>query len=556
MLDVGGSDVRMVGIWGIGGIGKTTIAKAVHNTITHKFDGSYFLANVREGSEQHGGLVNLQNILLSKIVGQKELKIYNIHEGITLLRERLRNKRILLIVDDVDNMDQLEKLAGRTDWFGHGSRVIITTRDRHLLIAHHVKSIYKVHELGHHEALELFGSNAFNDNKNLDDNEKLLVTTVVKYAQGIPLALEVLGSYLCDTSIHKWQAMLDGFKKNPPRCIQDILIISYDGLQDTVQKVFLDIACFFKGWKRNEMIQILEGCYRINPEHSIKVLEEKALIYVDVYGQICMHDLLEEMGKDKVLQESTEPSKRSRLWHHKDVQDVLTENMGTCKIEGMMVKMPKEDEIRLSPKCFKKMRNLKIFINVNGRFCGKVDYYPNQLRLLDWPNCPLKSLPSNFNTKNLVRLSMPCSRISRFGEGFKSMENPKSLKLKGCEFLARSPDLSGSPNLEFLDLSFCTSLKKIHPSVGSLKKLVHLDLSECKRLEEVHPSVGSLKKLVHLDLQGCSKLRMLPGEVSWRSLQTINLDYCRMLESFPEIVGDMKYMTSLRLFGTGIKALP
>ena len=89
----------------------------------------------------------------------------------------------------------------------------------------------------------------------------------------------------------------------------------------------------------------------------------------------------------------------------------------------MMVKMPKEDEIRLSPKCFKKMRNLKIFININGRFCGKVDYYPNQLRLLDWPDCPLKSLPSNFNTKNLVRLSMPCSRISRFGEGFKVFMN-------------------------------------------------------------------------------------------------------------------------------------
>ncbi|PRQ24074.1 putative winged helix-turn-helix DNA-binding domain-containing protein [Rosa chinensis] len=120
--------------------------------------------------------------------------------------------------------------------------------------------------------------------------------------------------------------MLDGFKKNPPRHIQDILKVSYDGLGKIEKEVFLDIACFFKGWNRNDVIQILEGCDRINPEHSIKVLKEKALIYVDVYGQICMHDLLEEMGKDKVLQESTEPGKRSRLWHHKDVQDVLTEN--------------------------------------------------------------------------------------------------------------------------------------------------------------------------------------------------------------------------------------
>ncbi|XP_040364168.1 disease resistance protein RPV1-like [Rosa chinensis] len=414
MLDVGGSDVRMVGIWGIGGIGKTTIAKAAYNTIAHKFDGSCFLANVREGSKQHGGLVNLQNILLSSIVGQKESKINNIHEGITLLREKLRHKRVFLVVDDVDDLDQLEKLAGRTDWFGHGSRVIITTRDKHLLIAHQVKPIYKVHELGYHEALELFSSNAFKDNKNLNDNEKLLVTTVVKYAQGIPLALEVLGSYLCDTSIHKWQAMLDGLKKNPPRRIQDILIISYDGLQDTVKEVFLDIACFFKGRNTNDVIQILEGCDRINPEHSIKVLEEKALIYVDVCGQICMHDLLEEMGKDMVLQQSTEPGKRSRLWRHEDVQEVLTKNTGTKKIEGIMIKMPTADEISLSPKCLKKMRNLKIFINVNGRFGANFDYYPNQLRLFEWHDCPLKYLPSNFNMKNLIRLSMPSSRILRF----------------------------------------------------------------------------------------------------------------------------------------------
>ncbi|XP_062020847.1 TMV resistance protein N-like [Rosa rugosa] len=528
MLDVGGSDVRMVGIWGIGGIGKTTIAKAVYNTIAHKFDGSCFLANVREGSEQHGGLVNLQNILLSSIVGQKELKINNIHEGITLLREKLRHKRVLLVVDDVDDLDQLEKLAGRTDWFGHGSGVIITTRDKHLLIAHQVKPIYKVHELGHHEALELFNSNAFKDNKNLDDNEKLLVTTVVKYAQGIPLALEVLGSYLCDTSIHKWQAMLDGFKKNPPRRIQDIFIISYDGLQDTVQKVFLDIACFFKGWKRNEMMQILEGCDRINPEYSIKVLEEKALIYVGGDGQICMHDLLEGMGKDKDLQESTEPGERSRLWRHEDVQEVLIENTGTSKTEGIMIKMTTADEIRLNPKCFKKMRNLKIFININGRFCGKVDCYPNQLRLLEWRDYPLESLPFDFNMKNLIQLNMPRSRISCF----KGMQNLKSLNLSECKFVAQSPDLSGSPKLEFLDLS------------------------RCERLKEVHSSVGSLEKLVHLNLGGCFELERLPEKVNWRSLKDIILDQCFRLESFPEIVGEMKYMTSLSLLQTGIKALP
>ena len=81
--------------------------------------------------------------------------------------------------------------------------------------------------------------------------------------------------------------------------------------------------------------------------------------------------------------------------------------------------MPTNDEIHLSRKCFKKMENLKIFINVNGRFVGKVDHYPNQLRVLDWPQCPLESLPSNFDMKKLIHFNMSGSRISRLGKAFK-----------------------------------------------------------------------------------------------------------------------------------------
>ncbi|XP_062019499.1 TMV resistance protein N-like [Rosa rugosa] len=601
MLDVEGSDVRMVGIWGIGGIGKTTIAKAVYNTIAHKFDGSCFLANVREYSEQHGGLVDLQNTLLSTIVRQKELKINNVHEGNTLLHKMLSYKRILLVLDDVNKLAQLRALAGASDWFGRGSKIIITTRDKRLLTVHNV-NLYEARELDHHEGSKLFSSNAFKHKTNLDDNEKLLVSTVVDFTRGLPLALVILGLHLYDRPVKKWQAMLDGFKRDLPEGIQDILKVSYDGLKETEKEVFLDIACFFKGRNTEDVIQILEGCDRIDAMLSIEVLKEKALINVSKFGFISMHDLLEEMGKGIVNKESKDPGKRSRLWYHHDVVQVLTKNTGTGNIEGIMVKMPIEDEIHLSPKCFKRMKNLKIFININGRFCGKVVHLPDQLRLLDWPKCPLKYFPSNFDTKKMVHFSMPGSRISTLGERFKSMQNLKSLNLKECESLAQIPDLSGSPNLEFLNLSGCKRLEEVHSSVGSLERLIKLnlggcsklvmlpekvnwrsletinlkkceslaqipdlsgspnleflDLRRCKRLKEVHSSVGSLEKLVHLNLQNCYKLERLPEKVNWRSLKDIILHQCIRLESFPEIVGEMKYMTSLSLYETGIKALP
>ncbi|XP_050366682.1 TMV resistance protein N-like [Argentina anserina] len=533
ILDVEANDVRMVGIWGIGGIGKTTVAKAVYNEIAHKFDGCCFLADVRKGSEQHGGLVKQQNKLLSSIVRLKELKINNLHEGATILRKTLRQKRILLVVDDVSKEEQLKNLVGGTDWFGRGSRIIITTRDKRLLTVHGVNPIYNATELVYDEGFELFCSIAFKTKRDLYDSEKLLVDTVVEYAQGVPLALEVVGSNLSTRPLRRWQDMIDCYKRCQPEGIQGILKVSYDGLEDTVKEVFLDIACFFKGWNTNDVIKILEGCGRINAMESIAILEEKALITAPEFGQISMHDLLEEMGKEAVDNQEKDPRKRSRLWNHTDVLQVLTENSGTSKIEGIIVKMPTEvAAIHLHPKCFKRMENLKIFININGRFVGKVDYYPKQLRVLDWPECPLQYLPSNLDMKKMIHLKMPGSHISHLGEGIKGMQNLTSLNLGECKFLTQIPDVSGSPNLKILDLGYCTSLV------------------------DVHPSVGSLEKLVELNLELCSNLVKLPENVHWRSLEYLNLSWCSRLESFPEIVGEMKCMKELILWDAGIKALP
>ncbi|XP_039155692.1 TMV resistance protein N [Eucalyptus grandis] len=67
LLSMGSNDVRMIGIWGTGGVGKTTISKDVYNSINSQFDGCIFLANVREISSRRDGLVHLQKKLLSEI---------------------------------------------------------------------------------------------------------------------------------------------------------------------------------------------------------------------------------------------------------------------------------------------------------------------------------------------------------------------------------------------------------------------------------------------------------------------------------------------------------
>ena len=311
-------DIRMVGIIGAGGIGKTTIAKAIYNSMAYRFEGSCFLANVRETC-----LVKLQNTLLSKIL-EYTVEVDNIDEGITLIKKRLSSKRILLILDDVDQLVQLDKLAGEVDWFGLGSRIIITTRDSKVLTLHGVVDdlIYKVKELDWTEALELFCWYAFKGDKPIDYFLKL-VEDAISYVGGLPLALEVLGSYLHRKDIHKWKSALNKYNGIPQENILERLRISYDGLHPNEQKIFLDIACFFIGRWNEDDIKMLDSSDYSSID-GIDVLIERSLITIDEHKMLAMHNLLRDMGREVVRQESPDdPGKRSRLWFHKDVRQVL-----------------------------------------------------------------------------------------------------------------------------------------------------------------------------------------------------------------------------------------
>ncbi|XP_021800332.1 TMV resistance protein N-like [Prunus avium] len=328
LLCAGGNGRRMVGIWGTSGIGKTTIAKAVYNAIAHKFEGCCFLADVRENSMPHGGLIQLQETLLQEILGGKKLKIVSADKGISIIHKLLRHKRILLILDDVNQLEQLDNLAG-VGWFGEGSRVIITTQDSGLLKCYGIELIYEVHKLYDNQALELFSLNAFGRNEPPNDYLEL-VKRAIAYAQGLPLAITLLGSHLHNKGIHRWQAILDGYEGEPYTGIQKILRKSYDALDNSVQQVFLDMACFFKGEDKDYVMQILSSKHKASQD-CIEVLVEKAMITIQ-YNRILMHDLLEKLGKDIVHEECPiEPGKRSRLCCCKEAtvfEDPFSDNKG------------------------------------------------------------------------------------------------------------------------------------------------------------------------------------------------------------------------------------
>jgi len=312
-----------IGICGMGGIGKTTVSRVLYDRIRWQFEGSCFLANVREVFAEKDGPRRLQEQLLSEILMERA-SVWDSSRGIEMIKRRLRLKKILLILDDVDDKKQLEFLAAEPGWFGPRSRIIITSRDKNVFTGNDDTKIYEAEKLNDDDALMLFSQKAFKNDQPAEDFVELS-KQVVGYANGLPLALEVIGSFLYGRSIPEWRGAINRMNEIPDCKIMDVLRISFDGLHESDQKIFLDIACFLKGFKKDRITRILDSC-GFNAGIGIPVLIERSLI--SVYGdQVWMHNLLQIMGKEIVCCESRqEPGKRSRLWTYEDVCLAMMDN--------------------------------------------------------------------------------------------------------------------------------------------------------------------------------------------------------------------------------------
>ncbi|GJZ63505.1 Toll/interleukin-1 receptor domain-containing protein [Tanacetum coccineum] len=332
-LKIGSGGVRMVGIWGLGGGGKTTLATSVYMEIIRHFKSHCIIENIREESRK-SGLKKLQGDILSALYKTK-MEVYSVAEGKRKIKSMLCHSNVLVILDDVDDLDQLEALAGSPNWFGDGSRIIITTRDEHLLRKHKVDHVSPVRLLSHDEAIWLFNSHAYNEEKHIKDYEKLSLQ-VVSYADGLPLALKVLGSFLYDKDAEEWMSTMDRLRDIPESEIVDKLKISYDGLKDVEKELFLDIACFFREEGKESAMEIFDAC-GFHPEIGIKVLIQKSLITIE-YGKFGMHDLIQEMGHYIVRGEHpNNPEKHSRVWKHAEVSNMLIGDatVGNDQIEAI-----------------------------------------------------------------------------------------------------------------------------------------------------------------------------------------------------------------------------
>ncbi|WMV53217.1 hypothetical protein MTR67_046602 [Solanum verrucosum] len=401
----------------MGGVGKTTIARAVFDTFSSQFKAACFLEDVKENAKKNQ-LHYLQNTLLSELLGETDDYVNNKKEGKCMIPSRLSSMKVLIVLDDIDERDHLEYLAGDVGWFGDGSRVVVTTRNRDL-IGKDAAAIYEVPTLRNLEDFRLIKQYAFRKEVP-DERFKNFSLEVVHHAKGLPLtlkvgsllhrkgltqwrrtvdkikenssseiveklkicydALKVWGSLLHRKGLTQWRRTVDKIKENSSSEIVEKLKICYDGLEPIEQQIFLDIACFFRGDEKKKVMQILKSC-DFGAEYGLDVLIEKSLVFLTEDDTIEMHDLIQDMGK-YIVKIQKDAGKCSRIWDYEDFKEMMDNNKGTKEMEAIWFHY--DGKICFSKEAMKNMKILRI-LYIWSQDCspchdGSIEYLPNSLR--------------------------------------------------------------------------------------------------------------------------------------------------------------------------------
>ncbi|CAH1416745.1 unnamed protein product [Lactuca virosa] len=422
-LTIGSSGVLMVGIWGIGGSGKTTLASSFYKMIFTEFDGCCFLENIREESSKYG-LKRLQEEMLSGILkrfegrGGGEGGGRGVEEGKSMIKDMLCRRKILIVLDDVDQLEQLQALAGSHDWFGAGSLIIITTRDEHLLMAHNIDVMHNISLLTDDEAIQLFCMHAPWSNTPMDDYG-LLSKEVVRWV------------------------------------------------------------------KKDRAMEMLDAC-GFHPVIGVKVLMQKTLITIS-NGIFDMHDLVHEMAHHIVRGEHPEnPEKHSRVWKKEDVQNTYAMDAmrELDMIEAVRFEYSWDDPLQRLPSIVANMKNLR-WIYWKGDLTSPLptNFSPRKLRCLLlrenfqrqlWEG--IKFLP------NLKIMKLWFLKKLVMTPDFNGLPNLERFILDGCECLEEiHPSIGRLEKLVFLYIDYCLSLK-MFPVITQLKKLKTLSFIDCRKL--------------------------------------------------------------------------
>ncbi|CAN0829306.1 Disease resistance protein L6 [Linum grandiflorum] len=554
LLNLDSRDEKIVGIQGIGGMGKTTIAKAVYDNICTNFNRCCFLENIRELLLKNDGIESLQNKFISSIL-RDDVRVKDASEGVNMIRERVCKYKVLVVLDDVDDKFEFDQILGKLGHFSSESRFIITTRDKRVLELLPECKLYEPEEMSHAHSVQLFSRHAFGMHY-IPEGYGALCDEFVKVAAKLPLALKVIGSLLFRRDRQFWEEKLMQLKEVPGTIdkVQQRLKISYNELTYEEKQIFLDIACFFIGEDKELPVHMWSDC-KFYPESGIRTLVLRSLIKIDEINRFWMHDHLRDLGRAVVTEEDVEcPSKRSRIWSSADAMNMLKNGEATDRVEMLRVDPPwgYYGEI----KCFEKLSRLR-YLDIN---VGDFSEILPDLRWLRLSYC--NYFHSEFNLKNVVILELPDCKLSDNWRGWKRVKVANKLKvinLRNCSKLKRVPDLSQCASLESIDLTHCVEVKgELNISGFRNLKVVRLqeteisltgNMGKLQKLEEIRTGILAWGAEQEVPMLPSSLKRLTissPRIHNLLELKDLEELYFENCDGAPEIPGDAWKLTKLK----------